>query len=150
MTDATNPSGSINEVRERREDLRQRMIDVEAAAARPVGGDPGVWWATLRGGIEGLRLAWDHHVVTTEKPDGFLDEVVAHAPQLARRRDALLRDHTEISDMLGSVLARDESAVDVDAVRDDVVALLGALVRHRHKGAEFTYDAYNVDLAEGD
>jgi hypothetical protein len=145
----THVSGSIGEVRERREDLRQRMIDVEAAAARPSHADAGVWWKSLRHDLEDLRQAWDHHVVTTEKPDGFLDEVVAHAPQLARRRELLLRDHVEINALLDAVLARDGDT-DVDAVRDDVVGLLGALVRHRHKGAEFTYDAYNVDLTEGD
>lgn len=148
MTDA---SGSIGEVRERREDLRQRMIEVEAAAARAVAGDPALWWTSLRRELEGLRLAWEHHVVTTEKPDGFLDELVAHAPQLARRRDLLLRDHVEINGLLDALLGPDASpSVDADAVRDRVVGLLGALVRHRHKGAELTYDAYNVDLAEGD
>lgn len=150
MTTDRPGSSSIGEVRERREDLRQRMIELEAAAARPAGGDRATWWKAIRYDLEGLRVAWDHHVVTTEKPDGFLDEVIAHAPQLASRRDALLRDHVEINRLLDALLALGESPIDVDTVRDDVVALLGALVRHRHKGAEFTYDAYNVDLAEGD
>jgi hypothetical protein len=145
----TDVPGTIGEVRERREDLRQRMIDVEDAAARASHADAVLWWKSLRRELEELRLAWDHHVVTTEKPDGFLDEVVTHAPQLARRRDLLLRDHVEINALLDAVLAR-EGDVDADAARDDVVGLLGALVRHRHKGAEFTYDAYNVDLAEAD
>ena len=147
MTDRPGP-GSIGEVRERREDLRQRMIDLEAAAARPAGRDAELWRKSVRHELEGLRDVWNHHVVTTEKPDGFLDEVIAHAPQLARRRDALLQDHVEISEMFETVLAREDASV--DEARDDVVDLLGALVRHRHKGAEFTYEAYNVDLAEGD
>jgi hypothetical protein len=154
----TDRPGSIGEVRVRREDLRQRMIELEDAAARPAGGDPEVWWKSIHHHLDDLRDAWEHHVVATEKPDGFLDEVVAHAPQLARRRETLLKDHVEISGMLDVLVARQlpapgaegDGAAWVDAARDDLVDLLGALVRHRHRGAEFTYDAYNVDLAEGD
>jgi hypothetical protein len=152
----TERPGSIGEVRERREDLRRRMIELEDATARPAGGDPEVWWKSIHDHLDALRDAWDHHVVTTERPDGFLDEVVAHAPQLARRRDMLVKDHVEISGLFDDVMARQvpspgaevEGVVWVDAARDDLVGLLGALVRHRHRGAEFTYDAYNVDLAE--
>lgn len=147
MTDRPG-SGSIGEVRERREDLRQRMIQLEAAAARPASGDPELWWKSIQGDLDGLRDAWEHHVFATERPDGFLDEVISHAPQLASRRDMLLRDHVEIGEQLDALLA--SGPAPVERVRDDIVSLLGALVRHRHKGAEFTYDAYNVDLAECD
>lgn len=154
----TDRPGSIGEVRERREDLRQRMIELEDATARPAGGDPEMWWKTIRHDLDTLRDAWDHHVAATEKPDGFLDEVIAHAPQLGRRRVELERDHIDISEMLDVLAVRQapvgassaDNTVWVDSVRDDLVGLLGALVRHRHKGAEFTYEAYNVDLAEAD
>ena len=147
MTDRPGP-GSIGEVRARREDLRQRMIDVEAAAARPARADAGLWRKAVRHELDALREAWGHHVVTTERPDGFLDEVIAHAPQLASRRDALINDHVEITERFDALLAREDASV--DETRDDIIDLLGALVRHRHKGAELTYDAYNVDLAECD
>jgi hypothetical protein len=147
MTDRPG-SGSFGEVRERREDLRQRMIEVEAAAARPAGGDPALWHKSMRHDLEALHEAWVHHVETTERPDGFLEEVISHAPQLASRRDMLLRDHVAITEQFDALLAVE--AASVDETRDGVVDLLGALVRHRHRGAEFTYDAYNVDLAECD
>lgn len=151
MTDAQR---SITEIRTRREELRLRMVDVEDAAARPGAHDPDAWWKGLHEHVRELADAWDHHVAATERPDGFLDEVVAHAPQLARRRAELERDHVEIAAALREVLDHEgpggDGAAWVDGMREHLLALLGALVRHRHKGAEFTYDAYNVDLSSGD
>jgi len=34
----------------------------------------------------------------------------------------------------------------VDRVRDDLQRLIGGLVRHRQKGADLVWEAYNVDI----
>jgi hypothetical protein len=40
--------------------------------------------------------------------------------------------------------------VGVAGVRDQVVAVLSGLVRHRQAGADMVYEAYNVDIEAGD
>ena len=42
------------------------------------------------------------------------------------------------------------TVVDVDAVRDEALDLMRALLAHRHRGAELLYEAYQVDISAGD
>jgi hypothetical protein len=128
------------------------MIGLEQALAAPSGGDPAGWWDRLSGQLRRLKDAFDQHVADTERPDGFLDEVVQHAPHLARRRAVLQDDHVAIATTLSGLVDAPFVAgpQGVDAVRDGALDLLGALVRHRHKGAELVYDAYNVDIGASD
>lgn len=38
----------------------------------------------------------------------------------------------------------------VGAAREAALDLLGLLSRHRHRGADFVYDAYDFDIGGGD
>ena len=42
----------------------------------------------------------------------------------------------------------DESGV--DAGRADLLDLVALLSRHRHRGVDLVYDAYNTDISSGD
>ena len=145
-------TSSLGDVRTRREDLRRRMVELEQVLAGAAGDGHEAWWARVRTAVEALREEFDFHVVTTERPDGFLDEVVAEAPHLAPRRADLERDHQSIGASLQALVTSPFVADDagVASVRDTGLALLGALARHRHRGAEFIYDAYNVDIGASD
>jgi hypothetical protein len=41
-------------------------------------------------------------------------------------------------------------ALDVDAVREDVVDLLADISRHRHRGADLIWNSYDLDIGQGD
>lgn len=104
------------------------------------------WWDAFRDALEGLRDAFDRHVRLTEAEGGLLDEVVHEAPRLAHARDVLLDEHVDITKALEALGSVD----DVDAARSGAIAVLGSLVRHRHKGADLLYEAYSVDISESD
>lgn len=134
------------EVRERRERVRMSMTALEAAIASPEGDDPAAWVKRIAGELATLRDVWTHHVEATEKPDGLLDRVVHEVPRLAHEHDLLLREHRDIAAAIDGL----ESTSDVDGVREGTIALLGMLVRHRHRGANFVYEAYSLDVGTGE
>ena len=153
LSESTSSStASLGEVRARREDLRHRMVALEEALAAASGSGPAAWWARVQPVIRDLDNEFRHHVAVTEAPDGFLDEVVAEAPHLAPRRAELLREHETIGRALGDLVAAPflGDAAGVESVRESALSVLGALARHRHRGAEFIYDAYNLDIGASD
>ena len=50
------------------------------------------------------------------------------------------------ADQLLTLLAAPEVIDDVDAVRRDGTALLGRLVRHRQRGSDLVFEAYEFDI----
>jgi hypothetical protein len=55
---------------------------------------------------------------------------------------------TSIAKLLGRLEAGevDSDAWPLDKARDDLQRLIGAVVRHRQKGADLVWEAYNVDI----
>ena len=121
------------------------MLGVEDAATS-VTGDAEARWTTLRSRLGELQDAFDRHIAATERPGGFLDEVVGVAPHLANRRRHLTDEHREIAARLAATLERDDASI----AAGDVADLLAAIEHHRHRGAEFIYDAYSVDIGPSD
>ena len=67
--------------------------------------------------------------------------------------DLLLREeHPAIAASIAATTARMEAddvlrdTWPVDQARDDLQRLIGSLVRHRQKGADLVWEAYNVDI----
>lgn len=133
----------LGRVRAQREGVRRSMERLELALTAPADAR---WWDAFRDALEGLRDAFDRHVRLTEAEGGLLDEVVHEAPRLAHARDVLLDEHVDITKALEALASVD----DVDAARSGAIAVLGSLVRHRHKGADLLYEAYSVDISESD
>ena len=146
-------SSALDDVRGRRAGLRAAMDELERAIAAPGGGRHAVWVRGVRVAVETLGAALEKHVTATEAEGGLLDDVLHSVPRLAHRIDQLRDEHQSLlaaTDAVAKALAGDEASVSVDQIRDDVVSLLGGLVRHRHRGAELVYDAYNVDIEAAD
>ncbi len=145
---ATEPQ--LDVVRRRRSELRAAMADLEAAMATPAGPDPAGWLQGVRDRVEKLRTALDRHVGVHEGPDSFHADVVRHQPHLAARVQWLQRDHTRLSDALGSVERELDSATPADESMDQVRALgtdvLHLFVRHRQRGADVVWEAFNYDV----
>ena len=147
---STTPDADLlEELRRHRAELRESISALEDALAAPAAGDR-VRWAQ-RVHVAVVELAGDlrEHVDLTEGPDGLYREVLTTTPRLSGAVDALTREHVLIRGQVDSLLARVEASdvvADVDRVRDLGTALLGRLVRHRQRGSDLVFEAYEFDI----
>ena len=118
------------------------MIALERAIAAPEADDPAAWVGRVHTELDAFRGVWQHHVEATERPGGLLDRVLHEVPRLAHEHELLRREHREVAAAIDALASEN----DADAAREGVIALLGRLVRHRSRGANFVYDAYSVDV----
>jgi hypothetical protein len=140
----------LKEVRERREAMLGAIADVEAALAAPAS-DAG-WRDGVGEALTTLRSTIADHIVATEAPDGILASVRADAPRLSNAVDRLDAEHATLTHDTESLIDRLGSAAtapatdDVQEIRDEALSLLTAVIRHRQRGADLLYEAYNVDV----
>ena len=77
--------------------------------------------------------------------------MLAQAPRLSGAVNRLQHEHAEIAGALDEVDSRlNEPMSDADAwveaIRDAAITLMGLLVRHRQRGADLVYEAYDVEI----
>lgn len=147
---------AIEGVRLRRAGLRSAMTELESALAAPAPGRVEEWRAGVSEALTALHEVWTRHIVETEAPGAFLDELVSEAPRLATPAAHLRREHNEIlgvinraEQWLGQVLLDDNHEVWVDRLRADLSTMLCALAHHRQRGADLIFAAYDVDIGGG-
>jgi hypothetical protein len=157
-TDAMHPA--LDDVRLRRAGLKTALSNLELALAAPFANR--VEWVThVRDALAVVHEVWTRHIMETEAPGAFLDDLVSESPRLSKPTTRLREEHSEI---LGTIVngelrladpptddgADDEAyVVWAEAVRDELTALLAALARHRQRGADLIYEAYAVDIGGG-
>lgn len=139
----------LTELKRRRAELRGSMSALEHALASPSAVGTADWAALVRDALEGLSSDLGDHIEITEGPDGLYRELEQHAPRLIGRVDQFTREHSEITgqleQLLTAVKATDE-ALDVDRVRRIGTELVAALMRHRQRGADLVFEAYQSDI----
>lgn len=136
-------------VRTQRASLRQAFSAVEQALATPLSGRPEQWREHLTGCLEQLRRAWTRHIAVTESPDGLFEQIQVDAPRLAPQVRKLHQEHDEISSELDAMrtgLAEHELATELSAIRAQGTAVLSRVMRHRQRGADLIYEAYERDI----
>jgi hypothetical protein len=147
------PSGAIESVRVRRAGLKSAMSGLEIAIAAPAPGRAEEWAVGVRDALSVLQEVWTRHVVETEAPGAFLDDLVEEAPRLYNQSLRLREEHGEIMSILLDVedqMQPDSTDPDwVDRLRSVLTSLLVALARHRQRGADLVYEAYAVDIGGG-
>jgi hypothetical protein len=94
----------------------------------------------------GLYRAFAEHVGLTEGPDGLYHELIDHAPRLAPGVHGLVRDHQHLLAAMEGLRAQVAAGPDMDELRDWAGKLLDELYRHRQRGADLVYEAYDTDL----
>jgi hypothetical protein len=135
-----------------REALRRSMVDLENAVAAPAGTRVVAWSQRVHDALLGVEHAWSVHTEVTEADGGLLDEIVEAAPRLANAVGRLRDEHGEIAAAIAAELDAGSDIVvgdDVgwtDARREALTGLLGLLTRHRQRGSDLTYEAYDVDI----
>lgn len=103
--------------------------------------------AELRRAVHGLRDQLAEHILAAEGPDGLYARLVADAPRLTRPVAGLVADHQELLAWADALARRlDQPAGDLPAARREAGELLAALSRHRQRGADLVYEAYQTDL----
>ncbi|WP_239312683.1 hypothetical protein [Plantactinospora mayteni] len=141
------PGGSttLRMVRRRRAALLGEIHVLEQAIAAPAR-DPG-WRPRVRSSLGGLRGAFAEHMVSTEGPDGLYAELLDHAPRLARGVHVLIREHAAVVATMAALQGRvDLPEISVTELRNWATELLRELSRHRQRGADLVYEAYQTDI----
>ena len=146
----------IEGVRSRRAGLRSAMSALEYALAAPAVSRVDEWRYGVRETLAALHEVWTRHIVETEAPGAFLDELIDEAPRLSTPAARLRREHNEILGVinraeksLGQVLLDDDHDVFVDTLRAELTEMLCALAHHRQRGADLIFAAYAVDIGGG-
>ena len=130
-----------------RSQLSRAMNQVELTAAAPAAKES--WLIDLQHSLRGLEVAFNHHIVEVQSPLGLLDRIVDQAPRLQRAVDATREEHEVIARAIASTLQMmdgDDASARHDEIREETMSILLALSRHRQKGADLIYDAYDVDI----
>jgi hypothetical protein len=136
---------SLRAVRRHRATLLGEIHSLEQAIAAP-GRDPG-WRRRVDACLGGLRGAFTEHMVLTEGPDGLYAELLDHAPRLTRGVHVLIREHAAVEATMTALQRRvDRPEITVSELRDWTTDLLRELSRHRQRGADLVYEAYQTDI----
>ena len=139
----------LEELRRHRAELRESMSALEDALAAPATADLSRWTQRVEAALVEVAGDFRAHVEITEGPNGLYVELLATSPRLAGPVDDLTRDHVliggQIDDLLSRVADPDVTAA-VDGVRRSATALLGRIVRHRQRGSDLVFEAYEFDI----
>jgi len=139
----------LERVRAHRAELGESLAALDAALALPVGLGP-LWRRRVRAALTELEHDLRDHRSITEEPGGLYADAVARAPRLASMSKVQMDEHREfvevVERLLGEREAGLESAEAVAAHREAATALVGRVVRHRQRGADLIYEAYEVDI----
>ena len=145
----TSDQAFLEELRRRRAELLESMSALEDALAAPVTAEQPRWAQRVHVALVELAGDFREHIDITEAPDGLHRDIIKHSPRLSEAVAGLTREHVLISDQIDNLLTRATSPTvieDVDRFRDLSTALLGRLVRHRQRGSDLVYEAFQFDL----
>lgn len=138
---------SFDSIARQRSQLAHAMSRVEQAAAAATGKES--WLADLRESSRELDAAFKRHVEEVETPAGLLDRIVEQAPRLQGAVKRTCDEHETIARAIDKVLKMvddSETSTDPEDIREAVVAALTMLTKHRQRGADLIYDAYDIDI----
>ena len=139
----------FEELRRRRAELLESMRAVEQALSAPAPGREQRWAERVQVSLAELAADFGEHVNLTEGPDGLYRELLKNAPRLSGAVARLTRAHAVISAEVDNLLAvvKEPGADEyVDRVRELGTALLARLLRHRQKGSDLIYEAYEAEI----
>jgi hypothetical protein len=137
------------DLRRHRAELRESMSALEDALAAPPTADQARWAQRVEAALAELSSDFREHIDITEAPDGLYRDVLKTAPRLSGAIATLTREHVLISGQVDNLLARvnaPEVVEDVARVRRVGTVLLGRLVRHRQRGSDLLFEAYQFDI----
>lgn len=144
---------AVDAVRIRRAELRETLDVLERALAAPASARAVVWGEAVHAAVGRLAGEFALHIDVTEGPAGLHQTILLGDLRLANQVDALAAEHEAIASDIAELAAASETPVapaDVARLRDRGTSLLGRIVRHRQRGADLVYEAYQTDIGGGD
>jgi hypothetical protein len=156
--DAPNVEGGdtgerIAVVRERRERLREALVELEQALSGAAGRSES-WGDRVAPRVKEFHAALNGHIAMTEGDGGLFAQVLRESPRLDSVVKRLRKEHEDMLEAATKLLERCQGDLtepeDVEGLRDDGMDLLRLAARHRQRGADLLYSAYEVDIAAGD
>ncbi len=146
---------ALDDVRLRRAGLKTALSNLELALAAPFANRVD-WVMHVRDALAVVHDVWTRHIVETEAPGAFLDDLVTESPRLSKPTIRLREEHSDILATIVNGEIRladppDDSGYEkwAEDVRVELTALLAALARHRQRGADLIYEAFAVDIGGG-
>jgi hemerythrin HHE cation binding domain-containing protein len=137
----------LEALRRHRAELRESISGLEQALAAPAPGRLGAWCQRVHVALFELAADFRVHIEVTEGPDGLYRGLLTTAPRLSNAVARLTREHGQIRDVVDDLLDCVSRQInDADQVRDLGTALLARLVRHRQRGSDLVYEAYEADI----
>lgn len=139
----------LEELRRHRAELRESMSALEDALAAPANADQSHWTPRVQAALAEVSGDFRAHVDLTEGPHGLYRELLRTSPRLAGAVEALTREHALIGGQIDKLQARvadPDATADVEDVRGSGTSLLGRLVRHRQRGSDLVFEAFEFDL----
>ena len=145
---STSDRAFLEELRRHRAELRESTSALEGALAAPAGADQVRWAEHVRAALVELAGDFREHIAITEGPDGLYRNLLETSPRLSDTVASLTREHVLICGQVDDLLARLTTPVTggVDRIRDAGTTLLGRLVRHRQRGSDLVFEAYEFDI----
>lgn len=131
------------------------MSGLEIALATPVA-QRDAWLHRVTEALNSVHDVWTRHIVDTEAPGAFLDELTTESPRLSTPASRLRREHTDVLAQITRAEKRismppnsDDYDRWAEELRAELTSLLVALARHRQRGADLIYEAFDVDIGGG-
>jgi hypothetical protein len=142
---------ALEAARRRRIRLHDELVELEQALSTPAPGRVKEWTVAVADALRKLREAFDEHVFVTEKQDGLYEEIMVKSPRLAGKIKRLEDEHPLVlADVDDTIRRLDQMETETDwppeTARDDIGRLIQRITRHRQRGADLVWEAYNVDI----
>lgn len=144
---------TMDRVRARRLTLRSAMSALEGALAKPASDRIEQWKSGAGRAAADLEECLRDHVGETEGPHGFHTEMLTAAPRLSHAVESLAAEHVVLLDeatTLTGQVSGAASRADVESARELGTTLIGRISRHRQRGADLIYEAYEYDIGGED
>ena len=139
----------LDELRRRRAELRESMMALEMALAAPAGSDHSRWAVRVHVALVELSADLRLHVDLTEGEGGLYTELREAAPRLSGAVERLCKEHVRLRQGLDDLLLLLDGpypASDAEAIRYGGTMVLAEFARHRQRGADLVYEAFEVDV----
>jgi hypothetical protein len=151
MVDELEPTRAFEDAARRRADLHHALVDVERAISSPATGRLDTWTGDVVKRLSILLDSIEEHIEVTERPEGLYEEILQRAPRLSSQVDRLRAEHPALRAGTVQLIERLHSTTigrdwPLDEARDDAQRLLGKIVKHRQRGADLVWEAYNLDI----
>ena len=129
------------------------LLELYAGSAAP--GREQEWLAGIRVALEGLRDALSDQAANSLAADSLLSALERDEPRLGPKIDQLRRRYRAISDQIDTLERELRSATETDAIdftdiRQALDLLTTELRYQRARENDLVYEAYSLDLGEGD